>query len=163
MTMQITFPRWVLPVSLLLNVFLAGVVAALALPMAFGPPRPPHGPPDPMHMAERMAETLPPADAELLRKAFAARAGMIRDSKATMDAFPDRLRAAMGAEPFAIDTLAAVFADGRAARTEMEDAMSAAVLDAVGRMSPEGRHRLAMWQPGPSHPPRGGRPGDPPR
>lgn len=149
MTMQITLPRWVLPASLLLNVFFAGVIVALALPMLFGPPpRPPHGPHDPLAMADRMAETLPPADAAILRAAFAQQTDALRAAHRQMESFPDRVRDALDAEPFRIDALAAVFADGRATRVAIEDAISASILDAAATMSPDGRHRLADWRPG---------------
>lgn len=149
MTMQISLPRWALPASLLLNVFFVGVVTALALPLIVGAPRPHHhGPPDALRMADEMAATLPEADATLLRHAFEVRKAVIRDNQAKMAAFPDRLRAATDAEPFRIDALAAVFADGQAARNAFEEAIAVSVLDAVGQMSQEGRHRLAAWQPG---------------
>lgn len=99
-------------------------------------------------MADDMAATLPAADATLLRRAFEARTAVIRDNQAKMAAFPDRLRAATDAEPFRIDALAAVFADGQAARGAFEEAIAISVLDAVGQMSQEGRHRLAAWRPG---------------
>jgi Predicted integral membrane protein len=166
MTMHITFPRWVLPASLLLNVFCAGVIVALALPMLSGPPhRPPHGPHeprDPLAMAEHMAETLPAADAAILRAAFAHHTDALRAAHRQMDSFPDRVRDALDAEPFRIDALAAVFADGRAARVAMEEAISGAILDAAATMSPEGRHRLAAWRPGGSGKSRPPAPDGPP-
>lgn len=157
-----TLPRWTLPVSLLLNVFLIGVIATLAF-TAFTHDAPPsgrrHGPPNPMRLVERMAETLPSADAAILKEAFARRAAEIQRSQEGMEAMPSRLRAATGAEPFQLDALATAFADGKAARDGLDDAIASAVLDAVSRMSPEGRHKLATWEPA-KRPPDDKKPGD---
>lgn len=182
MTMQITLPRWLLPVSILINLFLAGAVVALALPMLSGPPpRPPfgaHGPtgpggprgpdgPDrpgkphgPLAMVERMAESLPPADAAILREAVASRSEAMQAADKEMRSFPDRLRDALDNEPFQIDVLKSVFTEGRAARMAMEDALSTSIVEATQRMSAEGRHRLADWRP---DRPGEGRPGGPPK
>jgi Heavy-metal resistance len=94
-----------------------------------------------------MATTLPPADAAILRRAFNARIAVIRDNQAQMAGFPDRVLAAVGAEPFRIDAVATALADGQTSRNVFEEAIAAAVLDAIGQMSPEGRHRIAAWQP----------------
>lgn len=176
MTMQITLPRWLLPVSILVNMFLVGAVVALALPMLSGPlPHPPFGSrgpggPDgpegpgrshgPLAMAERMADSLPPADAAILREAIAARAEAMRAADKEMRAFPDRLREALDSEPFQTDALKTVFTAGRDARVAMDDALSAAIADAAARMSADGRHSLADWRP---DRPGAGRPEGPPR
>ncbi|MDA8232265.1 MAG: periplasmic heavy metal sensor [Magnetospirillum sp.] len=135
--------RWLLPASLALNAFLG---ALLIVPGDDPPPRR-----DLAHMAEEMAAALPPADAAILRGAVARQAGAMARARAGMRAFPEGVRAALEAPVFQPDALRQALASGREARDAFDDAMAAALVEAVGAMSPEGRRRLAAWRP--HHPP----------
>jgi uncharacterized membrane protein len=147
-----TLTRWLLPVSLAVNAFLAAITFT-----CFGPPwfRPPP-PPNPAEMAARMAESLPPADAAVLRHSFAALTPPPSEGPAVFHA---RLRAALETPDFDETALRRVFADAAKAHAAFDDAMAAAIIDAAAKMSPEGRRQLAREG---GHPPFGGPP-PPPR
>lgn len=136
---------WLLPASLALNVFLIVLLAVGLRPHLFGPG--PWPPPPPHEMANRMAEGLPLKDGAILREAFAARAGEFERADAVHRALPERVRAILRAEPLNLSALAAAFNEASEARASMDRALSAAMMEASGKMSPEGRRALAEWAP----------------
>ena len=129
--------KWLLPLSLALNVFLGALIVT-----HFGPPhfRPPP-PPNPAEMADRMAESLSPADAQVLRQAFAK----VAPPSALGDpgAFHTRLRAALEAPSFDAEALRRDFAGMSEAHAVFDEQMAAAIIEAAAKMSPEGRRKLA--------------------
>lgn len=132
--------RWLLPISLALNVFLLVVVAVVA--------RSPHPPPDPRHMVERMAKDLPEHDAAILRAAFAAQAKALKQAEEGRRQMFERVRAALVAPTLDIDALRKAFEEGHVAHEQLEQAISGAIISASEQMSPEGRKDLAMRMPG---------------
>jgi len=132
-----TVTKWLLPISLAINVFLLALVLTHFGPPPFQPPPPPN----PADMAARMAESLPPADALVLRQAFATVAppAPIGDPRA----FHDRLRAALDAPSFDAAALRQALAEMSKAHAAFDDAMAAAIIEAAAKMSPEGRRKLA--------------------
>lgn len=136
--------RWLLPVSLAFNAFLGGIIVGHFDHRPFGPP---HGPPGPAEMADRMARDLPPPDAAILRQAFAAHAAEMTQSEQAMHGFPDRVRAVLEAPDFDAGALKEVLDGMRTARDRRDDAMAASLLDATARMSPDGRKHLAFGRP----------------
>ncbi|CUW40722.1 conserved protein of unknown function(containing Heavy-metal resistance protein domain,13-137) [Magnetospirillum sp. XM-1] len=149
--------RWALPVSLALNVFLATV---LVMREPGPPPRPPGGgPPSPLHIAERLAADLPPADAAILRAAIARRAQEVEYRNGIWTGLPARIGTALAAPDFDAESLRAILAEGRQAHAAMDDAVAEVIMEAASGMSAEGRHAVARWRP--PHPPKGGPP--PPR
>lgn len=138
---------WLLPASLSLNLFLIVFVLVGLRPHLFGPgpgPRPPY------EMAQRMAEELPTNDGAILREAFAARAGEFERVEAVHRALPERIGAILRAEPLNLAALTAAFTEASEARSKMDAALSAAMVEASSRMSPEGRRALAdLAPPGP--------------
>jgi len=153
--------KWVLTASLALNVFLATVLVVI-----YRPHHPP--PPDIAEIAGRIAETLPPADAVILREIVAARAPAIESGKRSLRGFPDRVRAVLSRNDFDPEALRPLFADFAASRQRVDDAMAALVIEAATRMSPEGRAAISRWRPppppfgaGPPPPPFGGPPPPP--
>ncbi len=129
-------PRWVVLVSLSLNLVLIGVVGAH---MAFhrGPP------PDPARMVAGMADALSEADAQTLRQALKTE-GLTPDRQGfDPEAVLDRARVALRAEPFDPAALSAVLHKGLADRDGTEQAVLRAFLAATTAMSADGRHRLA--------------------
>lgn len=153
--------RWLLPASFALNVFLGVALAAHAFRPGFGPPPPP---PKPDKLMERIAETLPPADAAILRSAFEQQRSRLDRFRDHRDDFPDRIRAALQADHFDAETLRRLLAEGRIRRDEFETALETLLVDAASVMSPEGRRKLADWRPlgRPPGPPPGPPPGGPP-
>lgn len=155
--------KWVLTASLALNVFLATVLVVV-----YRPQHPP--PPDIADIAERIAETLPPADAVILREIVAARAPAIESGKHSLRGFPDRVRAVLGKEDFDPEALRPLFSDFIAVHQRMDEAVAALVIEAATRMSPQGRAAISRWRPPPppfamGPPPFGGKgpPPPPPR
>ncbi|MBI5163593.1 MAG: periplasmic heavy metal sensor [Magnetospirillum sp.] len=136
-------PRWVLPASFALNLFLAGMVASRLLAPDFPPPPPP----PPERMVAEIAATLPAADGAILRQVFAAHAAALEEGHRQRHRTPERVRAVLAADPFDAAALRAAFAEGRAAFTAQDRALEAAIVDAAEKMSTDGRHRLAEWAP----------------
>lgn len=137
--------RWVLAGSLALNVFLATVIGV----HRWG--RPPGSPPDPARVAEEIAATLPPADADILRAAFAKHRARLEAAHKAMRGMPRRVHDALTADTFDEARLRGAFDAGSRARQQMDDAIADVVAAAAKRMSTEGRHKMAEWRP--SHPP----------
>ena len=140
--------RWLLPASVVLNAFLGGVIFGHLDHRPFGPP------PRPQEMAERMADGLPAADAALLRQALAAHVAQLEQADRAMHGFPDRIRQVLDAGEYDPKALQGVLEGAHAARDARDEAMSAALLEAAGKMSAEGRRKLALGGPPPPGGPR---------
>jgi uncharacterized membrane protein len=136
--------RWLLLGSLALNLFFVGVAVA----MAIRAPAPPSWDRNVFVRVERIAGTLPPADADLLR-------GAVNGGKQTLEAAQKDYRTAqhqirlmLRQEPFAVDDLRAAMAKTRAARQNFDQILQGIFADTATRMSPAGRQALADWPPG---------------
>lgn len=148
--------RWLLPVSLAFNLFFI-VLAARHHPFFHSRP------PDAGHIADFMTSGLSPADAAILQQSFAAHSAVMDEAHKAGQDFPEKIRGALTANPFDPEALQAALKDGQSSHQLMEDAMAAALVDAAGKISPEGRATLAARHPfGPPGGPRGpGGPDDP--
>ncbi|MCA1907994.1 MAG: periplasmic heavy metal sensor [Magnetospirillum sp.] len=135
--------RWLLPVSLTVNAFLGGLMVSQWQKPAVPPP------PRPERMIEEMAETLPAADAAILRQSFGARTAKLEHRPRNPEEMFLKIGAALKTEPFDPLALAAIFRDGRKSRDAMDDTIEGALVDAATKMSAEGRHKLADWHPRP--------------
>lgn len=147
-----TIVRWVLPASLAFNVFLgAALFVHLRLDRRHAPPPSPH------HLVEDMTRDLPPADAQMLRQALADSLKQLDAARRAEETLPRQLQDILRREPFDKAAFREQLEQPLAARQTLNQALS----DAIERISPEGRHRLAEWQPPPppGHPP--GPPGPP--
>jgi uncharacterized membrane protein len=152
--------RWLLPASLAINVFLATV---LVVHRPSFPPPPPR--PHPAEIAARIAATLPPADGEILRQAVAAHADDMERGHHLQHTVPDKVRAVLAAPTLDRAALEAALVEHRLAHQTLDDALAAMITEAATRMSDEGRHKLAQWQPPPppgAPPGMFGPPGPPP-
>ena len=105
--------RWLLPVSLALNIFFV-VLAVRHHP--FWHPRPP----DAGHIADFMTPGLPPADAAILQQSFAAHAGAMDEARKAGQDFPEKIRAALTANPFDPAALQAALKEGQSGHQAME-------------------------------------------
>jgi uncharacterized membrane protein len=133
--------RWLLPISLAVNLFF--IVVAVRHHALF------HGrPPGPHDVVGYLKDNLPAADAAIMQQAFAARAGAMAEAEHAGQRLPDRIRAALTAQPFDAEALRAALVEGRALHQSLEDGMTAAFVEAAGRMSPEGRAKLAAAEIG---------------
>jgi uncharacterized membrane protein len=137
-------PRWLLIASLALNLFFVGIGAALLI-------RQP-APPDRSTAAriERLAATLPAADAAKLRDKFQAHRAAVETARQGYDAARDAIRDALRREPFDVAAMLAAMTRARAARQTFDQELQTLLANAAAEMSPEGRARLAEWPPGQS-------------
>lgn len=144
--------RWLLIGSLALNLFFIGTIGALAVRHSFAPAQPaaPDRPRTAAARIERLAAPLPPADAEKLRAAFAARAAAAESAREALTRSFERMQAALRAQPFNADELRAAMADTRAARPAYEQIMQEVFAAGAAAMSSEGRAKLAEWPPRPA-------------
>lgn len=150
MTMAQTAPlterrssRWLLLGSLALNLFFIGV----AIAMAIRAPEQRTWDRNVFVRVERIAATLPPADADVLRGTINNDRQAIDKAQTDYRAAQDRIRATLRGEPFSVDNLRAAMSGTRAARQNFDQILQGAFADAAAKMSPEGRRALADWPP----------------
>jgi uncharacterized membrane protein len=142
-------PRWLLPASLSVNVFLVVMIVVLRMPHHFWPP-----PREPGRMVEEIAASLPPADGAILREVFQRHAPQVDSAHVGMRSFHDAIQAALSAPTFDPEALRAVFAEGRKRRMSMDDALEASLIETASKISYAGRKKLGEWTPpGPPGPP----------
>ena len=135
--------RWLLLGSLALNLFFVGV----AIAMAIRAPAPPTWDRNVFVRVERLAATLPPADADLLRGGINADRKQIEEAQAQYRGAQDEIRAILRQEPFDAAAMRAAMAKTRAARQNFDQNLQGVFADAAAKMSPAGRHALADWPP----------------
>ena len=140
MIVKASVRRWFLPLSLALNVFLATVIALHA-------PHHRREPPPPAKIAAEIAATLPPADGAILLEVFAGHIAAFERSHQLRHSTGTRIRAVLAQPKLDMEALRAVFDENRAASAMMDDALAATIMETAGRISDEGRARLARWEP----------------
>jgi uncharacterized membrane protein len=135
--------RWLLLGSLALNLFFVGVAVA----MAIRTPAVPTWNRDVFVRIERIAATLPPADADLLRGE--ANADKQKLEKAQSQYFNARqgIHAALRSDTFSVDDMRTAMARTRAARQSFDQILQGIFADAAAKMSHAGRLALADWPP----------------
>ena len=136
--------RWLLLGSLALNLFFVGV----ALAMAVRAPAPPSWDRNVFVRVERIAGTLPPTDADLLRGQIKANRDTIEDTQTKYRAAQDAIRDTLRQEPFDAAAMRTAMARTRLARQNFDQAIQGVIADAAAQMSPAGRAALADWPPG---------------
>jgi len=141
--------RWLVLVSLALNLFFVGAAGALVARNYFSAPSP-NAPVDRSVAArvDRLAATLPPADGEKLREEFRARSATVEPARDAYRRAQDAAREILRIEPFDVGALRAAMAQTRAARQVLDEALNGVVAAAAAQMSPSGRAKLADWPPG---------------
>ena len=135
----------------------------------------PGGPGGPLFAMRRMADELPEADAKILKEHFGAGLEQFADRAKSFRNRIDRVRDLVRADPFDPAALRAELESAADDRKGTEKAQIDAIIDILGKLSPEGRRRLAEMRPprlmlndrhgfgGPERPPSGGIPFDPDR
>lgn len=136
--------RVVLLVSLALNLFFIGAVAALAWRHYAWDRREAWAP---GARVERLAASLPAPDADKLRAAFRDHMPAIEPARAAYRAAHQRLRESLRAEPYNADAVRAAMADIRAARAKLDEALQETIVSASAQMDADGRRALADWTP----------------
>jgi len=136
--------RWLLLGSLALNLFFIGVAAAMAIR---GPAPPPRWDPDVFVRVERLAATLPPADADLLRGAFQADHQKIADAQNAYYGARRAIHEILRQDPFKVDDMRAAMTKMRAARQDYDQLIQGVFAGAAVKMSSAARHAVADWRP----------------
>ncbi|MFG1268758.1 periplasmic heavy metal sensor [Xanthobacter versatilis] len=136
--------RLLLVASLALNLFFAGAAVAVAFHRMHGPP--PAGRSQTVHI-DRLAATLPAADAAVLRARFGDIADSLAAAEQASRLAQDKARSAISATPFDESRGDQAFVELRAARRAVWLIVHKAILDAAKDMSQEGRDQLAAWVP----------------
>jgi uncharacterized membrane protein len=136
--------RWILYISLALNLFFIGAWAAFAW-RHYTWER--HRPWNPATRIERLAAGLPAGDAEKLRSQFRTHQGNIEAAIASYRQAQRGMREALRGEPFNADALRSAMAEARNARGKLDEALQDVIASAGAAMTPEGRRSLADWTP----------------
>jgi uncharacterized membrane protein len=136
--------RWLLLGSLALNLFFVGV----ALAVVVRAPTTPAWDRNVFVRVERIAATLPPADADLLHGQIQANRQLLEDSQTQYRSAQDQIRASLRREPFDVEAMRAAMAKTRAARQSFDQVIQGVFAFSASQMSPAGRSALADWPPG---------------
>lgn len=135
--------RWLLLGSLALNLFFVGVAVA----MAIRAPAPPAWDRNIFVRVEHIADTLPPADADILRGQINANRQLIDDAQRKYHSAQDAIHEALRHEPFDGNAMRAAMAQTRAARQTFDQVIQGVFAFSAEQMSPAGRKALADWPP----------------
>ena len=143
-TMERGSSRWLLLGSLALNLFFLGV----AIAMAVRAPAPSYWDRNVFVRVERLAATLPPADADILRGEINASRSTIADNQLAYHKAQDSIHEVLRQEPFDPEAMRAAMAKTRAARQAFDQSIQGVFAVIATKISPAGRHALADWPPG---------------
>ena len=135
--------RWLLLGSLALNLFFVGV----ALAMAIRAPAPPAWDRNVFVRVEHIADTLPPADADLLRGQINANRQLIDDAQRQYHSAQDEIHETLRHEPFDVNAMRAAMAKTRNARQAFDQVIQGVFAFSASQMTPAGRKALANWPP----------------
>lgn len=136
--------RWLLLGSLALNLFFVGV----ALAMAIRAPAPPAWDRNVFVRVEHIADTLPPADADLLRGQITANRQLIDDAQRQYHTAQDQIHETLRHVPFEAEAMRAAMAKTRSARQNFDQVIQGVFAFSAAQMSQAGRSALADWPPG---------------
>ncbi len=136
--------RWLLLGSLALNLFFVGAAVA----MAIRAPAPSTWDRNVFVRIERIAATLPPTDADLLRGQINANRAEIEDTQTKYRTAQHEIRATLRQEPFDPAAMREAMAKSRAARQNFDQVVQGVFAGVATQMSAAGRHALADWPPG---------------
>jgi len=136
--------RWLLLGSLALNLFFVGVAVA----MAIRAPAPSYWDPNVFVRVERLAATLPPADADILRGQINANHAAIEQAQTQYHTARQRIHDVLRQEPFDVEAMRAATAQTRTARMAYDQTIQNVFADIAAKITPAGRQALANWPPG---------------
>ncbi|MGA8616765.1 MAG: periplasmic heavy metal sensor [Xanthobacteraceae bacterium] len=142
--------RWLLPVSLTLNLAFAGAAGASFLRhSAASVPLEPvtHMTRGAEQRLDRIATSLPAPDAQIMRSAIRAEAAKVVAAQASLRLSQEDVRNSLRAEPFDPAAVRAAMAETSAARDNYDQVLHDLIASAAARMSPVGRSKLADWPP----------------
>jgi hypothetical protein len=133
--------------SLGLNLFFIGLVAALFVRLYVAPPAAAPIDRSANGRIERIAATLPPADAEIIRAEYRAKAGPVDAAREEFERDVDAIRQTFRGEPYSIGATHLAMAEARAAHQKFEILLHEIIASAANKMTPAGRRKLADWSP----------------
>jgi uncharacterized membrane protein len=136
--------RWLLLGSLALNLFFVGI----AIAMAMRAPAPSYWDRNVFVRIDRLAATLPPADADILRGEVNANRAPIESAQTAYHTAQDHIREVLRQEPFNGETLRAAMAKTRTARLTSDQTVQDVFAVIAAKISPAGRQAMANWPPG---------------
>jgi hypothetical protein len=142
--------RWILLVSLGLNLFFIGAGGALAARHYLADATVAAARLDRSVAAriERLAATLPPADGDILRAEYRVNAVAVDGARAAYRNAQDEVRAILRAEPFAPEAMRVAMGRTRVARQGFDQLLQDVIAAAAARMTAAGRNKLADWPRG---------------
>lgn len=143
-TMERGSSRWLLLGSLALNLFFVGV----AIAMAIRAPAPSYWDRNVFVRVERLAATLPPADADILRSRISANRPAIEEAQNSYHTAQDGIHEVLRQEPFDVEAMRAAMAKTRMARQAFDQTIQGVFAGVAASVSPAGRQALANWPPG---------------
>ena len=141
--------RWLLPVSLTLNLVFAGAAGASFLRHSAAVPLEPvtHMTRGAEQRLDRIATSLPAPDAQIMRSAIRADAAKVVAAQASLRLSQEDVRNSLRAEPFDPAAVRAAMAETSAARGNYDQILQNVITSAATKMSPVGRSKLADWPP----------------
>ncbi len=139
--------RWLLLGSLALNLFFVGAAGAVAF--RYSSPVPLANVARIDHSVEsrldRIAASLPPADANIMRTELRTEAEKVAAAQADLRLSQEEVRNSLRADPFDPDAMRTAMADNRAAHENFEQVLHDMIASAAAKMSVVGRNKLADW------------------
>ncbi len=136
--------RWLLLGSLALNLFFVGATVA----MAIRAPAPSYWDPNVFVRVERLAATLPPVDADILRRQINDNHAAIEDAQTKYHSARLHIHDVLRQEPFDVEAMRAATAQTRATRLAFDQTVQGVFANIAAKISPAGRQALANWPPG---------------
>jgi uncharacterized membrane protein len=136
--------RWLLLGSLALNLFFVGI----AIAMVVRAPAPSYWDRNVFVRIERLAATLPPADADTLRGEVNANRVPIETAQTAYHTAQDHIREVLRQEPFDVEAIRAAMAKTRTARLTSDQTVQDVFAVIAAKISPAGRQAMANWPPG---------------
>jgi uncharacterized membrane protein len=139
--------HWLLLGSLALNLFFVGAAGAVALRYTSAVPlttvaRIDH---NLIGRLDRVADSLPPADADAMRAELRDDAVKIASAQADLRLSQDDVRKSLRSEPFDADAMRNAMAENHAAHERFDQVIHDMLASAASRMSIVGRNKLADW------------------
>jgi uncharacterized membrane protein len=139
--------HWLLLGSLALNLFFVGAAGAVAFRYTSPVPlttvaRIDHSL---VGRLNRIADSLPPADADAMRAELRDDEVKIAAAQADLRLSQDEVRKSLRAEPFDADAMRGAMAENHAARDRFDAVIHDMLASAAGKMSIVGRNKLADW------------------
>jgi uncharacterized membrane protein len=139
--------RWLLLGSLALNLFFVGAAGAVAL--RYSSPVPLAAVTHIDHSLaarfNRIAASLPPADAQVMRMQLRTEAQKVASAQADLRLSQDDIRKSLRAEPYDPNAMRVAMAENRTARDNFDQVLHDMIASAAAKMSIVGRNKLADW------------------